>query len=66
MMKLGITGAVLGGLLAAAILQWGVWGAIFILLLAVVGYLIERWLVPNKAELWQWLRSGKKVMTRGE
>ncbi|WP_127848744.1 hypothetical protein [Lacticaseibacillus hulanensis] len=65
-MRLGMMGAIAGGLLAAAILQWGFWGLVFIILLASAGFLLEKWLLPNKESLWQWLRSGKKVITRGE
>jgi uncharacterized membrane protein len=62
----GSSGFILGGLLAVAILQWGVGRALFILLLASGGYVIGRWLIPNKTAFWQWLRSGKKIMTRGD
>lgn len=61
-MPLGVTGALIGALLAAAILQWGFLGLLLIAILAIAGFLIERWLLPNKADLLAWLRQGKQQL----
>ncbi|WP_407892840.1 hypothetical protein [Lacticaseibacillus sp. N501-2] len=61
-MPLGVTGALIGALLAAAILQWGFLGLLLIAILAIAGFLIERWLLPNKTDLLAWLRQGKQQL----
>ena len=61
-MPLGIKGALIGVLLAVSILQWGFLGVLLIVLLAVAGFLIERWLLSNKDELLAWLRQGAQQL----
>ena len=59
-MSLGIKGALIGALLAVSILQWGFLGLLLIVLLAVAGFVIERWLLSNKDVLLAWLRQGEQ------
>lgn len=59
-MPLGIKGALIGVLLAVSILQWGFLGLLLIVLLAVAGFVIERWLLSNKDVLLVWLRQGEQ------
>jgi uncharacterized membrane protein len=59
-MPLGIKGALIGVLLAVSILQWGFLGLLLIVLLAVAGFVIERWLLSNKDVLLAWLRQGEQ------
>ncbi|WP_054719670.1 hypothetical protein [Lacticaseibacillus manihotivorans] len=59
-MPLGIKGALIGVLLAVSILQWGFLGLLLIVLLAVSGFVIERWLLSNKDVLLAWLRQGEQ------
>ncbi|WP_225049367.1 MULTISPECIES: hypothetical protein [Lacticaseibacillus] len=59
-MPLGIKGALIGVLLAVSILQWGFLGLLLIVLLAVAGFVIERWLLSNKDGLLAWLRQGEQ------
>lgn len=61
-MTLGLKGALIGAFVAVAILQWGLLGLLLIVLLAIAGLLIERWLIPNKASLIAWLRQGKQQL----
>ncbi|WP_125705099.1 hypothetical protein [Lacticaseibacillus daqingensis] len=58
-MQVGLKGALIGALIAVAFLQWGGGGVLLIGGLALVGFLVERWLLPNQAGLMTWLRSGK-------
>lgn len=59
-MPLGIKGVLIGVLLAVSILQWGFLGLLLIVLLAVAGFVIERWLLSNKDVLLAWLRQGEQ------
>ncbi len=61
-MPLGMLGALIGALLAAAILQWGFFGLLLIGLLAIAGCLVERWLLPHKDALISWFRQGKRQL----
>lgn len=61
-MPRGITGALIGALLAAAILQWGFLGLLLVVALAIAGFLIERWLLPRQSALITWLRQGKQQL----
>ena len=61
-MSLGIKGALIGVLLAVSILQWGFLGLLLIVLLAVAGFVIERWLLSNKDVLLAWLRQAEQQL----
>lgn len=63
-MQIGAKGAITGVLIGVAFLQWGFAGLLLILALAIAGWLVERWVLPNKASILDWLRSGKQQLKR--
>ncbi|KRM71997.1 DUF2273 domain-containing protein [Lacticaseibacillus brantae] len=60
-----IQGIIIGAILAAAILQWGLWGMLVMILAMVLGYFGQRWWEPNSAGVMRWLRDGKRQINRG-
>lgn len=65
-MTKGKSGIFAGLLIAASALQWGVFGLFILALAAFAGYLIERWLWPQREALWAWLRAGKRRLNKEE
>lgn len=61
----GTKGAVIGAILAAACLQWGFLGIFWIIVAAIIGMVVERWWQPNRENVMNWLRDGKRQINRG-
>ncbi|WP_390406322.1 hypothetical protein [Lacticaseibacillus jixiensis] len=59
-MHKGLIGAILGAVLAAAILQWGLGGALLVIVLAAAGYAAESFIRANQGLLTGWLRDGQR------
>ncbi|MFD1430450.1 DUF2273 domain-containing protein [Lacticaseibacillus mingshuiensis] len=63
-MKTGTIGLLAGFAIAIVLLRFGFWGMLLTALLAIAGYMTERWLWPARKELMAWLRSGKRQLQK--
>lgn len=63
-MSKGMTGATLGLIIAVVLLQWGWLALLLAAVLSGCGYALERWLIPRKSRLKQWVRDGKRTLTK--
>ncbi|EKQ23283.1 hypothetical protein LCAUCD174_0290 [Lacticaseibacillus paracasei] len=65
-MQRGMIGAVIGIVLAFAWMRFGFMGMLLVLIFGAVGWLIERYLVPNWHAFTSWLTAGKDAFSKGK
>ncbi|KFC34359.1 hypothetical protein LRK_10430 [Lacticaseibacillus rhamnosus K32] len=65
-MQQGTIGAVFGVILAFAWMRFGFMGMLLVLIFGGLGWLIERYLVPNWATFTSWLTAGKDAFSKGK
>ena len=59
-------GAVVGVILAFAWMRFGFMGMLLVLIFGGLGWLVERYLVPNWATFTSWLTAGKDAFSKGK